>query len=324
LKQEFLGGELRAMPEGKNLGATRKEFAERVSLPLKKEGLLADDEVHALERLVDVFNRHPGRTSYFIWSIMTPHSIDYRKWDKDAFIRFYLTSTRFKKEWGLVRRRGIGISEKVTACFLQQGFSKDEMIPIDTWVETFHTYALGINDLFYFLNNFSSLGKVERIIWLAGQSRKTNMAQFFRILWCIRYGDTGNNRFREANPISCFECELRKKCPGYSKIRGDKVLIAERASAEKGHNQIEENMSEKAVHNDCSFICITENSVPKKIYKQGKSGNFSLIDEFSGYLLTPKYKLKNDKKILNVDTMINCLPQFKYEDVPEESIPVEG
>lgn len=324
LKLEFEGGKLRAMPEGKNLGANRREFADRVTNPFRNEGLIDDGEKYVLERLVDVFNRHPGRTSYFIWSVMTPHSVDFRKWDKDFFIRFYLTSTRFKKEWGFVRRRGIGISEKVAACFLQQGFSKAEMIPIDTWVETFHNYALGINDLYKFLRNFSSLGKMERIIWLAGQSRKTNMAQFFRILWCIRYGDTGNNRFREANPIACFECELRKKCPGYSNIMNSLILIKDKHDVEIGPNKVDSHIEAKADSSDCLFICATENGVPKKIYKRGKNGSYVLIDEFSGYLLSPRYKISHDKQLMTVDEMMVLLPPFNYEDVREENIPVEG
>jgi hypothetical protein len=47
------------------------------------------------------------------------------------------------------------------------------------------------------------------------------------MLWCIRYGNNGNESIREANPLSCYECTLINECPGYDKIKQNYVLVLE-------------------------------------------------------------------------------------------------
>ena len=61
---------------------------------------------------------------------------------------------------------------------MQQGFANEEIIPIDTWIETFYQFPLGINSRSDFYDDFNMLGKLERVIWLASQSNKTNMRNF--------------------------------------------------------------------------------------------------------------------------------------------------
>ena len=238
-----------------------------------------------IDRLVDMFNRNPTRTSFFIWSIMSIKDTDYRSWSKDDFIEFYLNSSN-----------GVGISPKVVACFLQQGFEKEEFIPIDTWVGAFHEHALGIKEQKTFFETFSHLGKLERLIWIASQANKTNIKSFFDTLWCTRFGNNGNKELRGANPISCYECKLRPTCPGYSQIMEKNVLVLEshpsifvsKQIRTKTVTTIIDNHSNKAKNSNCLFICITEGNVPKKIYNMKGTGvneHWNLVDEFSGYLL---------------------------------------
>ena len=89
----------------------------------------------SLEKLVDSFNRHSYRASFFLWSIFTIFDHEYESWDKGLFIDFY-------------KRNGKGISPKVVGCFLQQGFSKEEIIP---------NYALGGNKSMNLTFNVSAL-----------------------------------------------------------------------------------------------------------------------------------------------------------------------
>jgi len=198
----------------------KEDFIRKVSSKLFEEEIINLEEKLNLERLVDAFNRHPWRTAFFIYSIMISKIKDYKTWDKDFFIEFYTSKI------------GIGNSPKVIACILQQGFKNPEVIPIDTWVQSFYEGALDIKEKRDFLNKFSNLGKLERLIWKLSQAKKTNIKVCFNILWCIRFGDIGNNELRGANPIACYECRLVQKCPGFGGINNKKVLIVEHKNIE--------------------------------------------------------------------------------------------
>ena len=195
----------------------KDSFINTITLPLYERGTIDVDQREAVERLVDAFNRHGWRAAFFVWSIMTIFQKDYRSWDKDFFVKFYTS-----------RELGRGLSPKVLACFLQQGFDNSDVIPIDTWVESFYFHALGIDSLDEFFLAFDDLGKIERMIWLSSQGNKTNMKTFFDMLWCTRFGDLGNKNLRGANPIACYECKLRQHCPGYQKVKDRKVLLKDR------------------------------------------------------------------------------------------------
>lgn len=280
----------------------KDDFINKVTRPLFQKGKITIDEREAVEKLVDAFNRHSWRAAFFIWSIMSIFQKDYYQWDKNFFIKFYLS-----------KNTGVGISEKVIACFLQQGFKNDEVIPIDIWVQSFYEAVLGIDSKEEFFNKFDKLGKLERIIWLSSQANKTNIKTFFDLLWCTRYGDTGNNELRGANPISCYECKLRKSCPGYQKISDYKVLVIDKEKlkiegSSGGKIVKTKPIIKLAEKKGCIFICVTEESVPKKIFKKdGKK--WKLVDEFSGFILKNQ-KLNSRKNVLIVSELISDLPSF--------------
>lgn len=269
----------------------KESFIDEVTKPMLNAGQIDLDEKFYLDRLVDAFNRHAWRAAYFIWGIMTLKISGFSEWSKDTFVKFYLNNN------------GVGISEKVTACFLQQGFGNKEVIPIDTWIEAFYKYALGIKDKYSFFNSFSLLGKLERVIWLSSQANKINLKSFFNLMWCTRFGNRGNSDLREANPISCYECELRTNCPGYNLIKNKNVLVKNEIAFDDLQNTFRE-----ARVNNCEFILQTCNSVPEKVFKKNRT-NYRLIDEFSGYLLTDETTDLIDQ-VCSVENLINSLPEF--------------
>ncbi len=228
-----------------------------------KNGSITEEDKFFIERLVDAFNRFPWRAAYFISSIFMTYTKSYNTWNKDFFIKFYEKARN-------------GISPKVVACFVQQGFKNPEVIPIDTWIEAFYHGALNIENKAIFFNSFTNMGKLERVIWLASQANKTNIRQFFNTLWCCRYGTNGNNDLREQNPLACYECTLHSFCKGYNNIKSKKVYITDINTDESHLYEI--------LPNDILFVCKTEHNIPKKVYKRAKN-KYHLIDEFSGYLL---------------------------------------
>lgn len=253
---------LRAWPKNKD------DFITNITKKYYSLGKISEDDKYYAEKLVDAFNRHPWRAAFFISAFLNIENSDYRTWSKNFFKNFYNSGNKLK-----------GYSQKVIACFLQQGFANKEIIPIDTWVETFYQYPLGIDTRSDFYDKFNMLGKLERVIWLASQANKTNMKNFFDILWCQRYGTIGNRELRGVNPIACSLCKLNQTCVGLSKHANDKILISNTLSPETF------NAIPQAILNSIKFICLLEKDVPKKVYKKSDQ-NWFLIDEFSGYLMT--------------------------------------
>ena len=276
----------------KGWGKNKDEFMENVTNRLLDNNTISSAEKQVLDRLVDAFNRHPGRASYFVWSVLNSFLNDYTLWDRNLFIAFYLNQESKMEK---------GVSEKVVACYLQQGFGNPDAIPIDTWVGAFHTFPLGL-DRKGFLEGFSNPAKLERVIWLASQMKKTNLLPFFDILWCIRFGTNGNTYLRGANPIACYECSLREVCPGYSKISDSKVFITESFNEAEGPPS------------DCKFVCETENGIPKKSYVlEGKRNRkWILTDEFSGYIIDGNFVPPGMmESAVRVEDMIRALGPFR-------------
>lgn len=258
------------------------------------------EDTYQIERLVDAFNRHPWRACYFIWAIFTIKDADYNLWSKDFFKTFYINGNRIK-----------GCSEKVVACYLQQGFDNKDVIPIDTWIKTFYEYALSIKSPDELFNSFNNLGKLERLIWLVSQANKTNIKEYMELLWCQRFGTNNNGELRQMNPLACYECKLHHCCCGYQSIKTNKLLI-------KNSNETQwDNFKNRAIHNNCEFICVMENNIPKKIYKaifkRNSIDDYYLIDEFSGYLLKEEHSLELSNDLMTVDEFIELLPEFHYE-----------
>ena len=269
----------------------KDDFITNVTAHYYTLGEISENDKYYSETLVDAFNRHPWRAAYFISAFLNIENSDYKTWNKNFFKNFYDSGSKLK-----------GYSEKVIACFLQQGFANDEIIPIDTWIETFYQFPLGINSRSDFYERFDMLGKLERVIWLASQSNKTNMKNFFDILWCQRYGTIGNGELRGVNPIACSLCKLKETCVGLSNLSSNYVLVSNILSPETFHTIPEDKLD------NISFICLLEDNVPKKVYKKSNH-TWCLIDEFSGYLMTSNDSLPQtiiQKEIITFDEFIKC------------------
>ena len=269
----------------------KDDFITGVSNRLYANGVFNEEDKFYAEQLVDAFNRHAWRAAYFISAYLNIEHSDYRMWTKNFFKTFYDNGNKLK-----------GYSEKVIACFLQQGFGKDEIIPIDTWIGTFYMFPLGIDNRSDFYDSFCGLGKIERVIWLASQSNKTNMKNFFDILWCQRYGVIGNKELRGVNPIACYSCKLNETCVGLSQVLNDFVLVSNTLNENEFAN-LSDDITEQI-----TFICLSDNNIPKKIYKKNHN-SWLLIDEYSGYILTQDDALPDEymeKEIITVLEFINA------------------
>lgn len=268
----------------------KDDFIKNVSSKLYTDGNIDSEDKFFVEQLVDAFNRHAWRAAYFISAFLNIETTDYRTWSKDFFLCFYENGAKLK-----------GYSEKVIACFLQQGFGKEEIIPIDTWIETFYRFPLGIDSRTAFYEQFDGLGKIERVIWLASQSNKTNMKNFFDILWCQRYGVIGNSELRGVNPLACCCCKLNLTCVGLNQILNKKVLVSNTLTPEK-FGDIQHN-----IESQIDFICLLEDDIPKKAYTKMPKG-WVLVDEFSGYIMTEKNKISSE----NIKNQVITVYDFIY------------
>ena len=260
-------------------------------------GTLTQDESYNLGLLVDMFNRNPQRAIGFIWSVMSIHELDYESWNKDFLDEFYL-------KYFVSNSKTIGVYPKVVACFLQQGFGNKYAIPMDDWILTFAKHPFGLDGVKLkpdatkkdqsllthkeFFKKFDNRAKLERLIWLVAQSKKVNMDPVFDMLWCVRFGTTGDDmKLRQQNPIACYQCNVRDHCKGYAAIENDFVWIKE--------GDVEKIDRENALENNCVFICTTNSKVPKKIelFETSRSSKtWSYIDEFSGLRMKPEYVTK--------------------------------
>lgn len=271
----------------------KEAFISEITLPMKNAQILTDADKINLDGLVDAFNRHPGRACFFITSVMLVKNKICKNWTKDDFSSFYLQNKDL-----------VGYSPKVIACFLQQGFLKDEFIPIDTWVEAFYKYALGIANQTILYDTFDSLGKLERVIWLASQANKTNMKQFYDLLWCQRYGTIGNEILRGINPIACAECALKGKCVGLKQHLNEEIYLT---------NNLDPANFPTAAQTTHAYVCVLETDIPKKVYVKKWSGrgknkavSWELTDEFSGYIMTvPLAPALLQKKIITMQEFVD-------------------
>lgn len=287
-----IGGRyVRSMKKGGSWPPTRDKFVRYLSDGHVRNGRLTNSDAHQLGLLVDMFDRFPPRAAGFIWCVMSIFTLDFESWDRNFLDKFYISC--------LDDQKTIGVYPKVVACFLQQGFRNTEAIPMDSWILSFVRHPLGIFGSQYKMNSskkeqiiwehleffgkFKSRAKLERLIWLVSQSKKVNMEPVFNMIWCIRYGTTGDRgELRQQNPISCYKCELRNVCKGYLDIQNDTILIH--------HGTIDDNVRVAANNYGCKIICGTANMVPKKVEKllgSRKSKKWVYVDEFSGLRMNP-------------------------------------
>lgn len=297
---EINGHKFKVLP--KAWKQSMNDFIQEISTPLYNNKVINEKEKLIIENLVNTFNRLSWRASFFISSFeILVSDYSYSLWDKDFFINFYLEDKRLK-----------GYSEKVIACFLQQGFKKDFAIPIDTWIETFHKFTLGIEERKDFFNSFEYLGKMERLIWLSSQANKTNMTNFYDVLWCQRYGTNNNRELMEINPLACYRCAFNNSCVGLSFKNNSEIGLIE---AKNINSDVEtEKLINKNLKLDkISYICVFNNSIPKKIYKIITNRNkksIKLIDEFSGYSMDESNKVDSNiinKKYISFSNLLKCI-----------------
>lgn len=250
-----------------NVGGFDFKSAPKSSLPSKSQDFenrysdsLSDEDYDNISRLRQIFNRMPGRLYGYIWNIMMPLTVDFKKAfsNRDNFKDFYKDHSKEK-----------GSSSKVIACFLQQSFGV-EAFPIDTWVKTFIYYPLGMSpkddgkgepsktlqdDLY---SKYRHLDKLEKIIWVSSMGNKTNKKEFLDILWCQRYGtDQGDSGpCRGANPLSCSQCILRTECLSYQSIKDEDIFVSDNL------DELKENL----IKLNLFYGVYTSSETPRKVY----------------------------------------------------------
>ena len=128
--------------------------------------------------------------------------------------------------------RGTYQARKTIEIYAQQSFGNPSAMPVDTWIETFFKWPLNLyptgrarNVYQNIFSHAQNLGKVERLLWVAGQARKVHSSACNDALWCLKKGSTGEPR--GANPLACNICldAIRNCCPAYDRIRNEKVCF---------------------------------------------------------------------------------------------------
>jgi hypothetical protein len=237
--------------------------------------IISLDEKRELDFLIDAFNRLATRAFGFIGlSYNARPENDFRRWDGQRFRQFYVD----KEE-----ERTVGIYPKIWGMILQQGFGNPEVIPIDEWIESFYTIPLQIDSKERFLRSFRSIGKLERMLWVTGQARKTNMYAIFDWLWCLKFGtgkttveitESDVQRLRDANPLSCLNCPLKGECRAFIRISAADVFVMAISDSVPTESQLR---PETRSH----FVVATVNSIPKYVFRR-TNGHYELIDGFTG------------------------------------------
>jgi hypothetical protein len=126
---------------------------------------------------------------------------------------------------------------KVIQLYAQQCFGAKAVLPIDNWIKTFLQWPLYFRESAkpkWYEEVFESCdlwGKLERLIWLAAQSRKVHSSVSAEILWCVRFGSP-DQKMRGANPMACKICldHIRTVCPAYKSTQNLTVSFNNPAS----------------------------------------------------------------------------------------------
>jgi len=242
---------------------------------LFEEEIITIEEKRELDFLIDAFNRLATRALGFMG--LTVNAVpenDLRQWNGADFKRFYINAES---------ERTVGIYPKIWSMVLQQGFGNPEAIPIDNWIESFYSIPLQIDSKEEFLRSFNRMGKIERMLWVTAQARKTNMFTIFDWLWCLKYGTgkttkdvTGSEkiqRLRNANPLSCLKCPLKDVCLRYLEISKEDVYVM-RAREVPRESELRPRVRAR-------FVVLTFDNVPKYVFRREGRG-YELIDGFTG------------------------------------------
>lgn len=306
-KISFENFEIKVIGDSLDMFKSGKKYREATTEMVSNASINTDDK-KILDFLLDAFNRYPPRARIFISFLGNLKSgNDYTRWNKKAFIYYHDKEPK-------------GFSMKVAGCFLQQGFGNADVTPIDLWVEAFYTNVLDIKSKQDFLNSFDNIGKIERVIWLLSQTRKTNNVMVFDQMWCIKYG-VPYNVLRGPNPLSCYECKIKDFCPSFHDILSKRILIEDKdrvetediykTGGELNYIKIKKsNITEEAEKQNCDFICTTQEDIPKFVYKKIRQ-NWVLSDEYSGFFIHDK-KIKSPN-IISVEKFIDQMGDFTFD-----------
>lgn len=175
----------------------------------------------ALYNNYSAFNRGPGRA---VLSLLLHYDLRHQKWNPEN-----LTQQDCIEQYTCLT--GSYQSPKVMALYAQQCFGSLPVLPMDNWIKTFLATPLNLDPeqkTFHtrVFNSSDRWGKIERLIWVAAQSRKVHASVAENILWCIRYGGPGKE-MRSANPFSCKVClnHIRTVCPSWHAIKDLQILF---------------------------------------------------------------------------------------------------
>jgi len=167
------------------------------------------------------FNRGPQRS---VISLMMLNDLRNNLWNP-AQLTFADCAEMY------VSLQGSYQSPKVIQLYAQQCFGVESALPIDNWVESFVCWPLGFKEVSkkWYQSLFcccSKWGRIERLVWIASQSRKVHSSVCADILWCIRYGDS-NKKLRGANPLGCKLCSahIRDVCPQFLDILDREIVF---------------------------------------------------------------------------------------------------
>jgi hypothetical protein len=169
--------------------------------------------IDPLIQCFNAFDKGPTRTVMFLQTLNDLRAL--------RLVPQNLTSDQF----GLIYDNcgGLYQTPKVIALYAQQCFGNTSALPIDTWIETFMKWPLGIypsrgKKVHNILTHPNNLGKVERLLWITAQARKTHSSLCNDALWCVKYDSSGEPR--GGNPFACNAClaSIRNVCPAYLRI----------------------------------------------------------------------------------------------------------
>jgi hypothetical protein len=196
-------------------------------------------------------------------------------------------------------------SPKVIQIYAQQCFGNTEAIPVDTWIATFLKWPLKVyptarttKPLEQIFARARLLGKVERLLWYAGQARKVHSTACNDAIWCVKYGsDRKPQRPRGGNPLACNICleAIRNNCPAFAEIRTNTVGFNNRNPL--SHFQMITSAGDNVSPNQ-SFLSCEGTSIYERVFD-----TFSPADDPSGFALFPA--ARHDGSELTVEEFLD-------------------
>lgn len=271
-----------------------KVNTERILSILNGNNIAYQDRTLAIE-CFNTFDKGPQRTIIFLMLLD-----DIRQNRIDPAI---LNSAQCGSIYDSLKSVSTYQSPKVVEIYAQQSYGNESAMPIDTWIETFMLWPLCIypegrrrGKYTYIFSHSNKLGKVERLLWVAGQARKVHSSACNNALWCLKY--SSSSKPRGANPLACNICldSIRSCCPAYAKIKDRQVCFNDE------------------LNEDVDFFVFTSegnNTSPNQKFTQcdGWSIYKEIVDDFSpaddpdGYAPFPA--VGHNGSVITVDEFVN-------------------